>query len=662
MPNVPQGIQDNIDRAFESFPVADQETALMRLDYLTLARKMFDRKLVSITPGGFKRISRIGAWQRRRQIADLEGKSSLTMELENYSGETLKNWWRRWRKGGFELNALLPEHRSKGAQIDDTMTTEVAIVVADYIRKYYLTFEAVPLSVVIEAIEAELTRQNNDENASHVIPSESTIRRWKARNISDFEETWHREGKKVAEQKYRNVKIAPRATRPLERVQIDHTKLDILLVAGYKTDKQGKKKPVLKRPWLTLAICEATRLFVGFHISFEHPSWSSVMACLRMLVLPKEPLLEGLDIASPWPIFGVPELLIVDNGKEFHSNSLKAAAGHLGFEIRWAPRYKGKLKGKVERGNGEVARNFLAFLPGKTFSSVHERGDYPAEKRAAVSIEELIEQFTIWTCDYVHNREHSGMMMQTPLRRLEAVKGFGVKLPSEPEQLDALLGLVVNRTIQPKGIEHLGLWYQMPGLTLLKKRPGHLGKSWMVKMDPCDLNQIMILDELKGKWVIVPSADEELTKGLTLAQWHQICLKAKENTSKNRAITRDILLKTRLRLLEMGSELGAGKKTRITQTDIDWANQYQSQDGPKVLNNKAAKQAPVDERRHANREQPAASKGKVSERTGTKLPKVGAPPIQTTIPDEAETEGSEARSGKNFNEIEEFENDPDNWS
>lgn len=106
LPHMPETLEQNLQSDFLTFSAADQETALLRLDYMNLARNYFDRKKCSITPQGFQHVSRIGARLRRRQLAARMRRPVKAFGLECYSGETLKLWYRRWRSGGNSLNAL----------------------------------------------------------------------------------------------------------------------------------------------------------------------------------------------------------------------------------------------------------------------------------------------------------------------------------------------------------------------------------------------------------------------------------------------------------------------------------------------------------------------------------------------------------------------------
>ena len=195
-------------------------------------------------------------------------------------------------------------------------------------------------------------------------PSEMAVRRWIKANIGLFEQTAAREGRKAADAKVRASRPGPENNIPLRLVEIDHTKLDIFLVtpedAKRRRGEKAKTKP--RRPWLTTAIDAATRMIVGFHIDDEAPSWTSVMMTLRMAILPK--VVSDVDAQSPWPVVGVPEIIKLDNGREFHSTSLHAAAGQLRIELRYCRPGSPHLKGKIERFFGAVARDFCPPSPG----------------------------------------------------------------------------------------------------------------------------------------------------------------------------------------------------------------------------------------------------------------------------------------------------------
>ena len=68
--------------------------------------------------------------------------------------------------------------------------------------------------------------------------------------------------------------------RPLDFVQMDHTKLDVIVV-----DEQ-QRLPI-GRPWITLAIDVYSRMVLGFYISLDPPGAIAMGLCIAHAALPK---------------------------------------------------------------------------------------------------------------------------------------------------------------------------------------------------------------------------------------------------------------------------------------------------------------------------------------------------------------------------------------
>ncbi|CAH1661330.1 hypothetical protein BOSEA31B_12215 [Hyphomicrobiales bacterium] len=270
------------------------------------------------------------------------------------------------------------------------------------------------------------------------------------------------------------------------------------------------------------------------------------MDMLRMGVQPKD--LEGAGLKTEWPVLGVPEVLVLDNAKEFHSHSMRAAAGQLLMELRYTPRRKPWLKGRVERFFREVSSDFVAPMPGRTFNNVVNKGEYDSKGLAIMSHQKLEELFKTWVVDIYHNRPHAGLLGKTPLQAWEDVSGYGVRVPPKASDLDALIGLVVQRTIQRRGIEFMGLIYSSPELVQLKRRGGHLGRQYLVKIDPLDLTVILVLDEKGKEWVPIPCLKAADVASINLAVWKEVVEIARKKTEAGQYVAWETLVETRIRI------------------------------------------------------------------------------------------------------------------
>lgn len=556
-------LREVVSRPFESFSVEQQAEMIKRLDYVNACDRFFARKLYSKRPGekeGYTSIAKIVARHRRFVRARLENCPTSGVPLEAVSGSTLRDWYGRWCKSGRMLGALAPRWHRRGNTKTVRMDPAIRMIIADAVREKWLTLEAPPLTVVYDYICQKVVKRNENVGDGDLsAPSEMAVRRWIKENVDPYTQAFFRLGKKEADQQFRLTRKAPVAVRPLEIVEYDDTPLDIILV-----DANGR---VRGRAYLTAGVCLATGMIVGWHISKDRPSWSTVMQALRMTVLKKDLADSGAE--SPYPVFGVPEMVKVDNGAAYRSTSLVAAAGQLQFELRLVPVGKPNLKGKVERFFREVARDFLSVFPGRTFSSVQERLDYDSEGNARMTLQDAQRLFTRWVVDIYHNRPNSRSFGQTPLQRWEALSGCGVRMPPEAADLSALIGLVVNRTIQGDGITFMGLTYRDEVLRGMR-RSGHMGKEWMVKVDPLDLSVMLVLDDVKKRWVAVRCQQPELVEGLTLKMWMDVVAAAKVATQRGQRVSRGRLLRAREALILEAQAMGNRPRGKITVAEYSW--------------------------------------------------------------------------------------------
>src|SRR3546814_18591172 len=109
------------------------------------------------------------------------------------------------------------------------------------------------------------------------------------------------------------------------------------------------------------------------------------------------------------------------------------------------------MRGRIERVFGTIHTQLLSWFDGRTFENVVARGDYPAEARASLLVEELNRVLIRYVVDYYHNHPHEGLGGETPRRCWDRlVKKYGVKPPPGPDQKRHVFG------IQAQGV--IGKW------------------------------------------------------------------------------------------------------------------------------------------------------------------------------------------------------------
>ncbi len=332
---------------------------------------------------------------RIRQVADSLG------DPKPPSVTSVYRWWRRYQ-GGNGLTSLADHWESRGRV--RRWTPEVQKVVDEAIDTIFLTTQKDPRKSVCEHVEKKGVDINRRlaPNEQLRFPSRSTLYRYMA-CFEAYDVAAARDGKSAADRKFRSVVGVQKTDRILERVEIDHTLINLLVFCDISLLPIG-------RPWLTLAIDKHSRLVVGFYIGFHTPSAYSVLQCLKQAMLPKDELLRRYpDITTPWPARGIPEVLVCDNGMDLHSSALAMTCQEMGIQLQFCPAKTPQYKGAIERFLRTINHSLIHALPGTVFSKPGERGDYPAEKLSAISFDTLVHLVTKWIVEIYAQENHRGI-------------------------------------------------------------------------------------------------------------------------------------------------------------------------------------------------------------------------------------------------------------
>jgi len=232
---------------------------------------------------------------------------------------TLARDYNRWRNAGRDIRSIISRFSDRGRR-GSRMHPEIQAISEQVIQELYMTAERKRIPEVHLEIVRRVSDQNKfrPENERLPIPSQRTIYREIARK-PPYEVMAARYGKRRAEMEFRTSGAGPETIRALQRVSMDHTPSDMIVV------DDGSMLP-LGRPTITSALDEHTRCPMGFYLGFEPPSCLSVMRCLKHAILPKTYVQrEFPSIKNCWECYGVPELVVVDNPPEFHSSHFERA-------------------------------------------------------------------------------------------------------------------------------------------------------------------------------------------------------------------------------------------------------------------------------------------------------------------------------------------------
>lgn len=350
-------------------------------------------------------------------------------------------------------------------------------------------------SLIEEAIhEKYLTRQKASISKLHdhirhlcrarglAIPSWKAVRA-RVGQIDRLKLISRREGGKAARDRLKPVTQEYRADHALHIVQIDHTLVDLFVVDAVH------RRPI-QRPWLTLAIDVASRMVVGFYLSLEAPSSASVALAMHHLVMPKAPWLAARGIEFDWPTAGLPDTVHVDNAREFRSRALARGAAEYGIALIHRPVATPHYGGHIERLIGTMMGE-IHMLPGTTFNSVAELGDYDPERHAVLTLDELERWLSLQIVGPYHNEVHGSLNIPPNAAWQDAVdrRHAPFRYPHDEQRFLHDFLPFEERSIRRDGLHLFGLRYWDD---VLSPWAGRLDRRLRVKYDPRDLSCVFV--------------------------------------------------------------------------------------------------------------------------------------------------------------------------
>lgn len=382
----------------------------------------------------------------------------------------------------------------------------------DAIQEIYLKLERGTKKATLSKARVLVREENRLRPKEHhlPIPTESTIQQ--ILNQLPAQDVYAaRYGVVAARRKFRNSIHSALVERPLQRVEIDHTRLDLFIV----DEITGL---VVDRPWLTLVIDVYTRAILGFCLTLSPPGLPSLAAALKMSILPKASLCQGIEkLVNQWEMHGIPESIVCDNGYEFHGRGFEQACYMMGINIAYCPRKTPWWKGTIERAIGTLNREISGLIPGgRTFHSIAEKGEYDPKKHAIITMSTLRQCIIRWIIDVYHPSHHRGIDTSPLSKWMFSASPEDILIPENPHLLDAITGQIDMRNVWHYGVELNHVIYNSLELGQLRDR--FKGKA-TIRWNAEDLGSITVM--LPGGGVLnVPAIPKfKNVNGLSLYQY-----------------------------------------------------------------------------------------------------------------------------------------------
>lgn len=327
---------------------------------------------------------------RRYEIVKKKLNGEIT-ENDNVPERTLREWTKKFKEAqvlyGNGYLGLIPKSKDRGNR-ENKLPQESIELMDEYIVKDYETNKQKSMRVVYGALI------NACEEKGIIAPSYKTFTNYiKLRPQATKVEK--RKGKRAAYNHTQfywelDLKIPRHGERAFHICHIDHTELDIELIDS-KTNKS------LGRPWLTLMTDAYSRKILAFFLTFDPPSYCSVMMVMRECVRKHSRL---------------PQIVVVDNGREFGSVYFETLLAYFEVAKKSRPPAKSRFGSVIERMFGTTNTMFIHNLKGNTLIMKDVRQvtkSVNPKKHAVWAIKDLYECLNDWFEEVYHKLSHPAL-------------------------------------------------------------------------------------------------------------------------------------------------------------------------------------------------------------------------------------------------------------
>jgi putative transposase len=425
------------------------------------------------------------------------------------SRATLARWVKRYVNSSGETMALVPLHQRKGCRTKK-IPFEVEIAIRNSLIQDYLVVTRPSL----KQVHANVVGRINDDQTIPVqdkcFPSVRTLYR-RAKELDPYIIARMRHGQRYADAQFRAAGSALQASRLMETVMMDGHRMDVILV----DDETGE---ILGRPYLVCLFDVATRAVVGWHISLLPFCATTALAAIKDMCS-RDPR-EGPG--------GIAEKILPDNGPDLISQALRSLCMRLGMHIESAKAYCPDDKAHIERFFRTVNMQLVHMLPGTTFSSLHDRGEYDSVALAQVTLTKLRELFGQWLTTVYHRAKHSATR-RLPEKLWRDQLSMMPVLSFKSEDIDVIARVVFKRKISNGRVIVDNLIYKSDALRTLEHRNQ---RSVVVLVNELDLSYVYVHLESDPKTLFrADGVDLEYMDKLTKYE-HDACTAALDSMAE----------------------------------------------------------------------------------------------------------------------------------
>ena len=289
-----------------------------------------------------------------------------------------------------------------------------------------------------------------------------------------------------------------RADASWQKAYLDHTLIEL-------ETRCSSTSVLLGRPWLSTLVDDYSADVLGWHLTWDPPSYRSVLMVLRDCVRRHGRL---------------PDEIVVDGGKDMASSWFEVVCAFYGVTITRRPAGKARFGSRGERMFRTIDTTFLHNCLGNTQRRKNVRQMTPQvdpNHKAVWTMSALLDAFERYF-DHYRNVVHRELLVSP---RVAMERGLLAGSGRAERRIGYDRNFLISTCpttktgqakVQPDGVKINYLYYSCPTLRLA------YGKKVPVRFDPTDMSIAFAL--VDGKWLELKSRFANALKGRTERELH----------------------------------------------------------------------------------------------------------------------------------------------
>ena len=459
-----------------------------------------------------------------RHYQEAKSRAGQRIEIPKFpKPRALLTWVRNYEKAGYHIDGLVSRYYACGNRHRRFNAEELALIsrVVDLYASTQKPNKAKAVRRTIDLFHDENASRKAEGHPELLVPSQRTVRRFLDR-VSPYYLDVKRLGIDAANRKHIFRTSGLDVQMPLERVEVDENKLDVIslfVTTGLLDVLPADRLESLEkgRRYLYLFKDCATKCVLSLRLAAAQNAEDAIRG-LKDVLRDKTAVARAFGCTTPWHMRGRPFQIVTDHGVAFTSAKFKLACERIGVGLEHPPVGQPALRGNVESIFLTLGHELMPHLIGRTFSNTKERGDYPAEYLASLTDDELIMTIVSYIVDIYHRSPHSGLGGETPLDAWERHnQANNIPTPPDGHELRAAFGRPFERTLNKSGITLFGIDYSCDEL-----RDAYLHSPTRKVTVRADLDDLGWVSISVGGQTVPARANKQIFSGMNYVEWQEI--------------------------------------------------------------------------------------------------------------------------------------------